>query len=155
VTGFLAVDCTDAATQKLLQDSKRHKEAFDNLLLGDHHAANAGSTQMWEFIWIELMLKVVPAPGRAAANLFHESYHLQVDAAALMKHVNVSDEALVLTILSVHGGSFTSSAGRKTVTTMMKKATTAQVRSQTTVPTKKMTVPTAPPAHLQEKERKD
>lgn len=109
MTGYLAVDCTNPATNELLQDRKSYKEALENLLLGDYHEANTGSTRMWEFIWLELMPKVVPATGKATANLFHDSYHSQVDAAALMKHVDVSDEALVLTILSVNGGSFTCS----------------------------------------------
>lgn len=97
-------------TKELLNDGKSYQEALSKLLSGDCDKADTRTTQMWEFIWLELMPKVVPAPGKSADNLFHAAYHHQVDAAALMKHVNVSDEALVLTILSVKGHSFTNLA---------------------------------------------
>jgi len=103
--GYLADtgDSNAADVTGLLKDSMAYKKAMRGLMSGEHGTADDISTELWEFIWTELMPKVVPTPGRNANNLFHPKYHREVDAAALMGCVNASDEALVLTILSVKG----------------------------------------------------
>jgi hypothetical protein len=88
---------------KLLADPKTFHSALDEMLKGSHAAATEEAKVLWSFVWTELIPKVVPAPSKATENLFHSSYRADVDAAALMKHVNVSDESLVLTILCVKG----------------------------------------------------
>ena len=74
---------------------------MDGLLHGKYEAAKEDTQHVWKFIWEELLPKVIPAHGKAENNLFNPSYPDPVDAGMLMNHAEVSDEAIVLTILSV------------------------------------------------------
>ena len=101
-------DNADDPTMKLLRDPVKMNSAINGMLTGDYKDAPKEAQDLWSFVWEELVPKAVPAPGNVTENSFHSSCPGEVDATALMKCVNVSDEGLVLTILLVKGENFVS-----------------------------------------------
>lgn len=84
------------------KDRKQVERAIDAILHGKFSDATANVCTLWEFIWLDVLPKLYNcAKGKDEDNLWNAKFKGDISIATLTDKVDVSDEALILSILYV------------------------------------------------------
>lgn len=93
----------DHEMKAILASRHRLPRAICGILNGKYNEiTNSDVSRLWEFIWLNILPKVYKTVnGKEENSIWSSKYAGDVTAKALMQMVNVSDEALILAVLSV------------------------------------------------------